>query len=119
MIEKTYEVYYGLLIEFLEANNAKIAFVDGLMKARRGKPITDYLGNDIYTHDYIIKTYVINFLLVPGGHINSAIAGAFSFSRTSQGTQYWYGLNLLWGRYLENYKFGAVTLSKPAFKSIW
>ena len=103
-IERSYDTYHWLLMDFLEALEIKDRFI---------KALEAFNGFDI-------STYINKVLLRKGSGITSAITSAFPFTYTGTvNREFWNGINEAWQYYLvECVTDNAVPKSK-LFKSIW
>lgn len=99
MIEKTYDTYHSLLINFLDGFLIKDRFIKELEK---------YHGVDI-------PTYINKMLLSEYLDIESAFSMAFVFGKTRNGADFWKTIDKAWKNFLKTNYVRKNTL----FKSIW
>lgn len=109
-IERTYDAYHWLLMDFLNALEIKDRFINKVK---------------VY-HRFGISTYIKEVLLKEGAGITFAITAAFPFTYNVE-KKFWNGVNEAWQRYLIECTANNVPkrlnikakLIEKSFKSIW
>lgn len=109
-IERTYDAYYWLLMDFLNGMKIEDRFINTLKAYNR----------------FGISTYIKEVLLKKGAGITFAITAAFPFTYTVE-KKFWNGVNEAWQHYLiectannipKRLNMKSKLIEKP-FKSIW